>query len=271
LVFPGLRVPTPIDSTAVFVLCSAILALSQLIYATIGFGAGLVAVSLLAMVLPDLADAVVILMVLTFATEVWVLAHHWRHVRGRLLLWLVPPMAVGLWFGTELLQAGTGVGLKRALGAVVAAAGLWFLWQERKAAGRGLLNSSNDSIHNKHANRWWSMPAGFASGLLGGLFGTGAPPVVMLFKGLRLPKATFRSTMLSYFLLMSVVRCGMYLQSGLLSRRLAIAAACLLPAGLIGIWLGMKLHHRIAEHQFGMIVSTLIVVLGFLLLVGIER
>ncbi len=82
-----------------FVACALIMAGAQLIYATVGFGAGMFAVALMAIVLPDLTDAVVVLLILTFVTEVWVLIRAWRLARTRLLGWLAPGMAVGLWLG----------------------------------------------------------------------------------------------------------------------------------------------------------------------------
>ena len=89
-----------------FIACCLIMTGAQLIYATVGFGAGMFAVALLAMILPDLAGAVAVLLILTFVTEVSVLAQAWRETRLRLLLGLVPTMAIGLWVGTQVLLEG---------------------------------------------------------------------------------------------------------------------------------------------------------------------
>ncbi len=64
--------PELFPSVTVFVLCGLVVACAQMIYATVGFGAGMFSIALLAMLLPDLAGAVAALLLLTLVTEVWV-------------------------------------------------------------------------------------------------------------------------------------------------------------------------------------------------------
>ena len=103
-----------------------------MIYATVGFGAGMFSIALLAMLLPDLGATIATLFILTLVTEVWVLCHAWRQAKVRLLLGLLPTTAAGMWLGTELLAGEDASGLKRALGAVIVMAGAWFLYEERR-------------------------------------------------------------------------------------------------------------------------------------------
>ena len=246
-----------------FIACCLIMAGAQLIYATVGFGAGMFAVALMAMILPDLAGAVAVLLVLTFVTEVWVLTHAWRETRLTLLLGLVPTMAIGLWIGTQVLIEGSVDVLRRALGVVVAGAGVWFLWQERVPA--------RQRENPTQAYTWFGVPAGLTSGVLGGLFGTGGPPAIIFLKAYGLSKGAFRATLLWYFLVMSLIRGGMYIREGLLGMDTLWAALWLLPASGAGTLIGMWAHHRLREHHFAAIVSWLLIVLGAMLLVGIKR
>ena len=262
--------PEMFPNITMFLLCALIMACAQLIYATVGFGAGMFAITLMAMLLPDLAGAVATLLLLTLVTEVWVLIHTWRHARLRLLAGLVPTMAVGLWLGTEILLAGNVAVLKRLLGAVVLAAGVWFLYQQRK---QGI--DSHDEIapavavpSPKRAGKsWLSLPAGLASGLLGGMFGTGGPPVIIFFKSHGLDKSAFRATILWYFLIMSGIRGATYLRAGILTTDILLAALWLLPPSIVGILLGMIVHRRLSERHFAAVVSTLLMILGSLLLI----
>jgi uncharacterized membrane protein YfcA len=118
---------------------------------------------------------------------------------------------------------------------------------------------------------WVSLPVGLASGVLGGLFGTGGPPVIVLLKGHRLDKGAFRATLLWYFLLMSFVRGASYLQAGILTGSEAIAALWLLPPALLGVLAGMIAHRRISEQRFATVVSLLLMLLGALLMIGVGR
>lgn len=266
--------PDLFPNVVVYVICGLVMAGAQFLYATVGFGAGMFSVALLAMLLPDLAPVVATLLILTFVTELSVLSRAWRHVRFRLLLWILPTMAVGMWLGTELLVAGDVAWLKRALGVVVAAAGVWFLYDERRAGA----NSRRDPQPSVHANpggrgrtRWISPPIGLASGVLAGLFGTGGPPVIIFLKGHRLDKGAFRATLLWYFMLMTVVRAGTYLHAGILTTSEAMAALWLLPPSVLGMLVGMIAHHRLSERHFAVFASVLLVLLGALLMIGVGR
>ncbi len=252
-----------------FVACVFIMAGAQLIYATVGFGAGMVAVALMALVLPDLTDIVVILLILTCVTEMWVLARTWRRAKIRLLGWLVPGMAVGLWLGTRILVTTDVPLLKQLLGLVIIGAGVYFALQHR-ARQTSRNRAANEGLASRKAP-WASLPVGVLSGLLGAMFGTGGPPVIIFLRAYGLDKATFRSTLLMFFLVMSLLRAGTYAQADLLTVDRAVAAALLLPGSVAGIIIGMSIHARISERRFSQAVSLLLVALGALLVVGVGR
>lgn len=251
-----------------FLLSALVMACAQFIYATVGFGGGMFSVALLAFVLRDFSGTIAVLMLLTFVTEVWVVAHSWRHADRRLLVALLPTMAIGLWAGTQVLVAGNAAVLKHLLGWVIAAAGVWFLVSHRGDAGPGKPVATNDSGAAPPATSgrwWWAVPVGLVSGVLGGLFGTGGPPVIILFRSLRLTKAAFRATMLWYFLVMSLVRAPAYIDNGILTKDVVRAAGWLLPGSIVGMLAGGLAHRRIEERHFAQTVAVLLVVLGLLL------
>ncbi len=266
--------PELFPDTTAFVLCSLVVAGAQLIYATVGFGAGMFAMALLALLLPDLAGAVATFMVLSLVTEVWVLRHSWRHARPWLLAGLMPSMVIGLVIGAKLLAGGDVLWLKRVLGVVVLGAGLWFLREERvrRAAQESPPPAERGQDRAaRPAKSWLSVPAGLASGTLAGLFGTGGPPVIVFLHGHGLDKSAFRATLLWCFLLMGGIRSGVYAYEGLLGMGELRAALWLLPATVAGAALGMAAHHRISERRFAVAVSVLLIFLGFMLLVGSRR
>ncbi|UCE60889.1 MAG: sulfite exporter TauE/SafE family protein [Phycisphaerales bacterium] len=249
-----------------FVACVLIMAAAQVIYATVGFGAGMFAVSLMALVLPNLTGVVVVLLILTFVTEVWVLAHNWHHARIRLLGWLLPGMAVGLWTGTWILETSDVSFLKRLLGLVVIGAGVYFILESRNR--RHNQNAASGKAQLAQKTPWLTLPLGLISGVLGAMFGTGGPPVIILLRAYGLDKAAFRSTILTYFLLMSLLRAGTYTNAGFITVDYALAAGMLLPSSLVGIIIGMIVHNRISESRFSQLVSVLLVALGILLATG---
>ena len=252
-----------------FVACVLIMTGAQLIYATVGFGAGMFAVALMALVLPDLTSIVVVLLILTFVTEVWVLARNWHQAKIRLLGWLVPGMFAGLWVGTHVLITTDVSLLKRFLGLAVIGAGLYFILENRVKHGDEHPISREARLPPRAS--WISLPVGLLSGVLGAMFGTGGPPVIIFLRACRLDKAAFRSTILTYWLLMSLMRGGTYTTAGLVTADRALAAALLLPGSVAGIIIGTIIHDRISEHVFSQAMSVLLVVLGVLLLAGAGR
>ncbi len=268
--------PELFPSLTVFVLSSLIMVGAQLIYAAVGFGAGMFSITLLAMLLPDLAGAVTTLFLLTLVTELWVLSRTWRDGNLRILLGLLPTSALGLWLGSLVLVTGDVSWLKRLLGALIVGSGVWFLLDERtrsRATGQDLGDPSatrGDAppLPRQRGSAWLSLPVGLASGTLAGLFGMGAPPVILFLKKYRLDKGAFRATILWYFLILSVFRGPIYAQAGILTGRELHAALWLLPASLLGMVLGMTTHRRMSEWHFGTAVSILLIILGTLLTVA---
>lgn len=254
--------PELFPSIPAFVLCTLIIAGAQLIYATVGFGAGMFAVALLALVLPDLRGAVATLLLLTLVTEIWVLVHAWRHARVKLLLGLLPTTAIGMWLGTQVLAGGEIEWLKRVLGLVVLGAGAWFLYEQLRAVPT---NETAAPPQRRDHRGWWSLPVGLAAGTLAGLFGTGGPPVIIFLRSYRLDKGGFRATLLWYFFLMSGLRAFEYTRNGLLTALELHAALWLLPATIVGILAGMLIHHRVADHYFRLLVALLLMLLGLIL------
>lgn len=260
--------PDLFPSMPIFIICCLIMAGGQLIYATVGFGAGMFSISLLALVLPDLAGAVATLLLITLVTEVSVLLRVWREARIRLLLGLLPTTALGMWLGTQILLAGDPAGLKRVLGCVVLLAGGWFLYQEIRygTPPNGRRPAHTQQPPGKRA--WWSVPAGLLAGVLGGLFGTGGPPVIVFLRGYGLAKGAFRATILWYFLCMSAMRGASYTWEGVLTTRELMAAVWLLPASILGTLAGVVVHNWLSERLFGTLVAALLMALGLLLIVS---
>jgi len=252
-----------------FVACVLIMAGAQLIYATVGFGAGMFSVALMALVLPDLTGVIVVLLMLTFVTEVWVLARTWRRAKIRLLSWLVPGMVVGLWLGTRILVMTDVSLLKRFLGLVVMGAGLYFILEPRFRHAHQNRPNNNTPLLLKAS--WISLPVGLLSGVLGAMFGTGGPPVIIFLRAHSLDKAAFRSTILAFFLLMSFLRGGTYAHADLITVDHLVAAALLMPGSVVGIIIGMVIHNHISERRFSQAVSLLLVILGALLVAGVGR
>jgi len=101
---------------------------ATLIRSALGFGEALVAVPLIAFVLPvEIAAPVAVLVSITVAAVV--LAQDWRHVNVRSAMWLVGFTLPGIPLGLLLLRTVPGPIVKGSLGLIVAGFALLSLWQ----------------------------------------------------------------------------------------------------------------------------------------------
>lgn len=236
------------DSLPHLLAACAVLLVAQTVYVTLGFGAGLVAVGGLSLILPEVQDAVVILLLLNLPAESWVVATSWRSIRWRGVLLVLAGVAVGIPLGAALLRFGRPDLLLHVLGGFLVAVGATFLvlpgdlqWDPPRPAGAGI---------------------GLASGVLTGLFGTGGPPLIVWYRLQGLDKAAFRGTLMAIFLAMTVIRVPSYVALGLVTPIRLWSSLALLPAVVVGAWLGHHAHVRLDETTYRRLVNVGLILLG---------
>jgi uncharacterized membrane protein YfcA len=106
------------------------------------------------------------------------------------------------------------------------------------------------------------------SGLLGGLFGTAGPPIVVFLENQATAKAVLRATLLAYFLAVDVLRMIPYAFSKLITIQVLEISAAMFPASLVGAYLGRKLQVRVSESVFRSVVGAVLLATGVLLALG---
>lgn len=250
----GAGIETVFDSLWQLLAVGIVLVAAEAIYVLLGFGAGLVAVGALALLLPDVRDGVVLLLLVNLPAEIFVVCSSWREVNWRGVAVLMVGIAVGIPAGAWFLDRSNPGLLLTALGVVLLVVGTGFLCVPGERTVRW--------------PRWVAGPVGLSSGLLTGLFGTGGPPLVLYYQLSGADKAAFRGNLMAIFLLMTLVRVPSYAGMGLITAERLWSSVVVLPAVLAGAWLGNRLHLRIEEGTFRRLVAGALVVLGALLVVG---
>ena len=176
------------DGTTVAVL--VVVFVATLIRSTFGFGEALVAVPLLAFVLPvAVAAPVVVLLSITIAAVVVV--QDWRKIHVRSAMWLLVPTFAGVPLGVLLLASAHQRVVKALLAVVLVGFAGYFL------AGKRPPELGSDS-------RGWMLGCGFVAGVLGGAYGMNGPPLVVYGAMRRWSPQEFRATLQGYFLPASV-------------------------------------------------------------------
>lgn len=215
-----------------------------------GFGSGLIAIPLLAQMLP-LSVVVPLVGLLDYLASTSHGARHREAIQWREILPLLPFTLIGVLSALYLFHTLDGDLLRRALGGFIVLYALYTL------LGRG-----SDS----RASRWWALPAGCFGGLIGTLFGTGGPFYVIYLRMRQLDKTAFRATIAVVFLIDGGSRIVGYFFSGFYSGDTMYLLAAALPIMIVGMYIGGHIHTTISQQTFQRGIGLLLVGSGLALL-----
>lgn len=176
----------------------------------------------------------------------------WAVLR-RVALVLAPSIVVG----AALLASVEQGFLRRVLGLVVVGFGLRMLLQLRAGA---------------RFRRRWSPRVGYVagvlSGLLGGAFGTGGPPLVVYLENQLETRGQLRATLLMSLLVLDVIRVVSYVAGGLIERDALVTSLAMLPGAILGAVAGSRMHLRVGERLFRLSLGLFLLLSGSLLVIG---
>lgn len=221
-----------------------------------GFGAGLIAIPLLAFVLP-VSTAVSVATVLTTLTSAQQVGREWRQIAWRQFIVIFVYSMVGVGLGLYLIKLLDEDLMRRGLAIFM----ILYSVHSLCAAGTSFL-----------LPRRWHGPLGAGVGIVGGLcsamFGAGAGPIyVVYFDILRLEKAVFRATMSAVVLLGGAARIAGYESYGFYGKSTLVLLAIGLPLVALGSWFGDRIVYRLNARAFSRLVSGIMLLSGVTLLI----
>lgn len=220
-----------------------VLGLAYFIRGISGFGSGLVAVPLLALVFP-LPLVVPFILLLDFTASLVLGGVNFRQVRWDEVKPLVPFGMIGVVLGTTLLVNLPREPLLIGLGVFI----LIF-------AVRSLLNLHGE----KTVSREWAAPASLTGGAVGGMFGTGGPPYVIYLAHRLKEKGQLRATLSGVFFLEGLLRIGTFAAAGLLVKAEVWQSYALgLPIALIALYGGSHVHTGMSQAQMTRLIGILL-------------
>lgn len=225
---------------------------ATLIRSALGFGEALVAVPLLAAVIPvQRAAPLAVLVSITIAAIVVI--QDWKKIHFRSTAWLLLPTLPGIPLGLLLLTHGPERWVKAALALLILAFSAYCL------VGRAPLELEEDSSG-------WLLACGFLAGVLGGAYGMNGPPLAIYGSMRRWSVQHFRATLQAYFLPASVLGMIGYWLSGLWVPAVTHDYLCSLPALVPAVFLGRMINHRLNRDTFSRYVYAGLAGIGVLLL-----
>jgi uncharacterized membrane protein YfcA len=233
----------------------AVVFLATLVRSTFGFGEALVAVPLLALLLPvEVAAPLATLLSITVAAVVVV--QDWRKVQLGSAWRLVLATLFGIPLGLLLLTRVAEQPVKAVLAVVIVAFSGWCLVSRRP------LELKDDRLA-------WAF--GFAAGVLGGAYGMNGPPLAVYGAMRRWPAEQFRATLQGYFLPASVAGMLGYWLAGLWVAEVTRYYLLSLPLALLAIVLGRAVNRRLSAALFARYVHIGLIAVGAVLLAQAVR
>ena len=201
------------------------------------------------LVVPTAASLAVlsgIFLISTFRTRKW--------IRKDILLLMIAGVAIGMPLGTYVLASFESSLLKRLFGLFLAGYALKMLigW---KVSGK------------REPRNHVGLIAGFLGGCLGGMFGTGGPPVIIYLNRKIEDKRAFRATLVLYFLAANSWQCATLCYARLINGEVLKFVLYLLPAFIIGNLIGSVLHIKINQVLFHRIVALVLLIAGIFLMI----
>lgn len=219
-----------------------------------GFGAGMIAVPLLAFAIP-LQLAVPLCSLLVFILFIVLLIRDHQQVVWPELWRLVPPTIVGALLGLWLFAVLDNRMLVMLLGGFLVLYSLY------------MLTVSVLGLPQLRCSSRWALPAGFFGSFFDTLFGGGGGTLVVIYVNARgVSRAGFRATVAALWFFEMIARIGGYAWAGFYDGGTLLLFAVLLPLVWAGTVVGERLGNRVGSETFARVLAVMLLASGISLL-----
>jgi len=223
---------------------------AYVIFAITGFGSTLIAVPLLAHVLP-LKFVIPVVVALDCVSSIRMGVKLRANVYKTEILPLLPFMIAGMLGGVFFLLRVPASVLLGTLGTLVMLFGISY------AAKRGGV---------MRLARWTAAPLGLFAGTASSAFGVGGPIYVFFLTGRGATPDQIRATMPVIFIFTTIARIALFAAAGLFTVEVLVTSALLLPVMALGLYAGNRLHLNLAREHVIRLIGALLTVSGFSLI-----
>jgi len=237
-----------IEEVVSYALIVAVIGLSSYVQAVIGFGIALIVMGVVSSLgLMPIYDAAIIVSLVAMVNTATSLLKgrsgvRWREA-GVSLVFSLPALALGLYL-LDVLSGAHLASLRVVLGVTILLSGLMLLKPPR--AGAEISGLGSFALF------------GVLSGILGGMFSTGGPPVVFQFYRQPLALPVIRDSLLTLFLAGSTMRTVLVAATDGIETRLLILTAIALPVVVLCSMLGRKYPPNVSETRLRQMVFALL-------------
>ena len=232
--------------TDIILIC-VILFFASFVQAASGFGYAIAAMAFLPIFLP-LTDSMMVTIICSFLIMLFLCIKYRKHVNYKLaVLPLIFSMA-GAFVGLVLLvNSSNDLAIKILGGFLIALSVYFFVFAQRIKIPNNRISAST---------------AGLISGLTGGFFNIGGPPVVLFYSVAASSKLEYLATLQFLFLCMSVLKFVYFVVTLGISKQVLTIAPFGIAASALGMVLGMALFDKLPSKVINRVVYVIMAVAG---------
>lgn len=236
--------PLPPDT---LLIAALVVAGAFVVFGITGFGSTILAVPLLAHLLP-LKFVIPMFVLLDFGAALRTGFKFHSTIAVRELVWLVPFMLAGIVAGVFLLVSLPGELILLSLGVFVLGYGLY------AASGRE---------PRLRLSRWWALPVGAFGGVISALFGAAGPLYVIYLGARGLDTAQVRATMSVVFMITTGTRIILFALAGLFAQPGVLTSAAVFAVPMLaGLWIGHHMHVTLSRKRLMQVIGSLLILSG---------
>lgn len=205
-------------------------------------GLGILVVPLIILTVGDARSSAAWLLPMLCTADVFAVIYWRRHAAAGRLFSLVPWVLIGMGGGALALNLREGV-LRPVVGCIVLVMLVAYLWRK----------------YNRNAGQVTPHPVlyGASAGFATTVANAAGPVMSLYLLSKNLPKEEFIATGAWFFFIINLTKVPIYAAYGLYSPRSLIFDAWMIPAVLLGAWIGRRAIDRIPQHLFEWLVIAL--------------
>jgi uncharacterized membrane protein YfcA len=227
---------------------AVVIGLAAIVRGFSGFGFSLLSITAMSLFMP-VSQVIPSIFLLEIAASINLVPGIWRDIQWKSIAWLLGGYVIGVPIGIKALVNLPADPMQIALGVFVISVATLMLrgFQLRRTPGRLLV-----------------VTTGAVSGLLNGAFGTGGPPVVLLYFSTPAGAAQGRASVIFFWLATDVIGIALLAREGLVTMQSFAQSILWLPALIGGIWIGARAFHVMDPVAFRRWVLVILMALAFL-------
>ena len=232
--------------TDIILIC-VILFFASFVQAASGFGYAIAAMAFLPLLLP-LTDGMMLTIICSFPIMLYLYIKNIKHVNYRIAVLPLVFSLAGALVGLMLLVNSPNALALRILGGFMVALSIYFF-----------IFSERIKIPN---NRISASVAGLVSGLTGGFFNIGGPPVVLFYAVAAKDKREYLATLQFLFLCMSIVKFTYFTAKIGIAKQVLVISPYGVGVSLLGMVLGMLVFNKLSGKVIHRVVYVIMALSG---------